>query len=72
MMQPMSAQLGNEGFVALEIIAPDNQRQLGMFLTQSRDQAFGRIDFTVLFVMTITVTHLFDIERPHPMRTRFD
>ena len=72
MMQTQVAQLGDEGRVTIEIIATENQRQLGMGLTPTWEEAFGSIDFTVLFVLAIAGVDFFHIKRQHPVRPRFD
>ena len=66
-MQPQLPQLGNEGLVTIQIITPDNQRQLRVLLTQTPDEAFSGIDFTVLFGVAIAVAYFFHIERQHPV-----
>src|SRR5215471_9097880 len=47
-------------------------RSLRVLLAQTVDEAFRRIAFTVLFVLPITITHFFHIERQYPVRPRFD
>ena len=38
------------------------QAQLWVLLTQTGQQAFGRIDFAILFLLAIAVAHFFHIE----------
>src|SRR5262249_548964 len=71
MVQPQTAQLGNEGLMTLDIITTDNQRQLWVCLAQTRDEAFGGIDPAVLFVLAIAVAPCFYIQWQYSVRTRF-
>jgi hypothetical protein len=71
-MQRQLTQLRDAGLVAREIIAADNPWQWGGLLTQTGEQAFGRIAFTGLFVLAIAVAHCFHLQGHDPVGARFD
>ena len=72
MMQTRIAQLREKGLVTIEIIITENQRHLRVFLTQTKQQAFGGMHLTILFVLAIAVAGFFHIEGEHSVQPHFD
>jgi hypothetical protein len=68
----MLSPLPKKRFMAVQVITATAQRKRRVRITPSRDEALGRLDLTVLFVLPIVVSHLFHIQGQHPGRIRLD
>ncbi|MFN0122437.1 MAG: hypothetical protein ACKV2V_18230 [Blastocatellia bacterium] len=71
-MHPQIPEQSDKGLVGRQIIAANNQGHLRMFRADTRQQPLRRVDFTILFFLSILAADFLDVQRENPMGSGFD